>query len=153
MERNVQNQKFFNYKVEVTLNGRTITGRFGFSPAWPITPSAWPSVMDAKRPDASARAPASTPTNSAPATRLYYASGASVKDTGDKSYELATTQSHWSMEGRPVVREANLEEYRKNPKFAQTMKPEEPPVLSCAALSESAGHDQEERHAPMGHVH
>ncbi len=35
------------------------------------------------------------------------------------SYELATTQSHWSMEGRPVVREANLEQYRKNPDFAK----------------------------------
>jgi molybdopterin-containing oxidoreductase family iron-sulfur binding subunit len=34
------------------------------------------------------------------------------------------------MEGRPVVREANLEQYRKNPKFADTMKPEEPPVVS-----------------------
>jgi Fe-S-cluster-containing dehydrogenase component len=61
---------------------------------------------------------------------LYYASGASVKSTGDQSYELATTQSHWSMEGRPVVRETNLEQYRKNPKFAQRMKPEEPPVVA-----------------------
>jgi len=57
---------------------------------------------------------------------LYYASGASVKSTGDQSYELATTQSHWSMEGRPVVRETSLEQYRKNPAFAQKMKPEEP---------------------------
>jgi molybdopterin-containing oxidoreductase family iron-sulfur binding subunit len=61
---------------------------------------------------------------------LYYASGASLKDTGDQSYELATTQSHWSMEGRPVVRETSLEQYRKNPTFAQGMKPENPPVVA-----------------------
>jgi molybdopterin-containing oxidoreductase family iron-sulfur binding subunit len=34
------------------------------------------------------------------------------------------------MEGRPVVREANLEQYRKDPAFAQKMKPEKPPVES-----------------------
>ncbi|NBX35161.1 hypothetical protein EBR16_07365, partial [bacterium] len=32
-------------------------------------------------------------------------SGATIKKTGD-THELATTQSHWSMEGRPAVREA-----------------------------------------------
>jgi molybdopterin-containing oxidoreductase family iron-sulfur binding subunit len=61
---------------------------------------------------------------------LYYGSGATVKDTGDKSYELATTQSHWSMEGRPAVREASLEHYRQKPDFAADMRPERPPVVS-----------------------
>ena len=42
-----------------------------------------------------------------------------LHDTGDTSYELANTQSHWSMEGRPVVREANLEQFRKQSEFRQ----------------------------------
>ena len=32
---------------------------------------------------------------------------------------LAATQEHGSMEGRPIIREANLEEYKHNPAFAQ----------------------------------
>src|SRR4029077_16242498 len=34
-------------------------------------------------------------------------SGATLKKTGE-TYVIATTQSHWSMEGRPAVRQANL---------------------------------------------
>ncbi len=34
-------------------------------------------------------------------------------------YLLATTQEHGSMEGRPIVRAATLEEYRKNPAFVK----------------------------------
>ena len=37
----------------------------------------------------------------------YIETGATVRKTGE-TYELATTQHHWSMEGRPAVREANL---------------------------------------------
>ncbi len=37
----------------------------------------------------------------------YIETGATVRKTGE-TYVLATTQSHWSMEGRPAVREANL---------------------------------------------
>ncbi len=55
-------------------------------------------------------------------------SGVSVKDTGE-TYDLSTTQSHWSMEGRPVIREANLEQYKENPHFAKGMSLERPPVF------------------------
>ena len=36
-------------------------------------------------------------------------------------YPLSSTQEHWSMEGRAVVREATLDEYHKNKKFALEM--------------------------------
>jgi MoCo/4Fe-4S cofactor protein with predicted Tat translocation signal len=36
-------------------------------------------------------------------------------------YSLANTQNHGSMEGRPLIREASLAEYKKNPKFAKEM--------------------------------
>ncbi|HUZ06495.1 MAG TPA: TAT-variant-translocated molybdopterin oxidoreductase, partial [Candidatus Paceibacterota bacterium] len=39
----------------------------------------------------------------------YIETGATIRKTGE-TYTIATTQSHWSMEGRPAVREANLEE-------------------------------------------
>ena len=51
--------------------------------------------------------------------------GLSVKKTGG-SYELACTQHHGSLEGRDIVRAANLEEYRAHPDFAREMA-EDPP--------------------------
>jgi molybdopterin-containing oxidoreductase family iron-sulfur binding subunit len=59
----------------------------------------------------------------------YIETGATIRKTGE-TYVIATTQSHWSMEGRPAVREANLEEFSKDPKFAQEMHEQEPPVVA-----------------------
>jgi molybdopterin-containing oxidoreductase family iron-sulfur binding subunit len=44
--------------------------------------------------------------------------GARVSGTGDR-WSFATTQNHWAMNGRPIVREANLEQFRSNPAFAR----------------------------------
>ena len=60
---------------------------------------------------------------------LWVATGAKLTKTGE-TYELASTQGYQTMdtdEGghRPVVREATLEEYKKEPKFA---KEDEPPA-------------------------
>jgi molybdopterin-containing oxidoreductase family iron-sulfur binding subunit len=55
-----------------------------------------------------------------------FAVGASLTKT-EESYTLACTQDHWSLEGRPIIREANLEQFRKNPNFAKAMNLEEPP--------------------------
>jgi MoCo/4Fe-4S cofactor protein with predicted Tat translocation signal len=55
------------------------------------------------------------------------ASGAVLKSTG-ATYPISCTQDHWSLEGRPIVREANLEQYRKHPNFARLMDMEQPPV-------------------------
>jgi molybdopterin-containing oxidoreductase family iron-sulfur binding subunit len=46
--------------------------------------------------------------------RLYYKSGLRFEKTG-KNQVLALTQTHNSMEGRPIVRETNLQEYLKKP--------------------------------------
>jgi molybdopterin-containing oxidoreductase family iron-sulfur binding subunit len=59
----------------------------------------------------------------------YIEAGATVKKTGE-TYTLACTQHHWSMEGRPAVREANLEEFLKEPEFAkENFHGVEPPVV------------------------
>jgi MoCo/4Fe-4S cofactor protein with predicted Tat translocation signal len=60
---------------------------------------------------------------------LNLASGATLTTTG-QTYPLSCTQSHWSMEGRPIVREANLDHYRQHPDFARHMEEEEAPVVS-----------------------
>ena len=59
----------------------------------------------------------------------YIETGATVRKTGE-THVIATTQSHWSMEGRPAVREANLEEFLKEPKFAEeNFHGAEPPIV------------------------
>lgn len=47
----------------------------------------------------------------------------------NETYEIACIQDHGSMEGRPIVREATLDEYVKHPEFAREMV-EHPPLKS-----------------------
>jgi MoCo/4Fe-4S cofactor protein with predicted Tat translocation signal len=51
-------------------------------------------------------------------TAPYFASGAKLILTS-KFQELACTQTHGSQEGRPMVREGNLNQYRDKPEFAK----------------------------------
>jgi len=51
---------------------------------------------------------------------MAFATGTAVKRTGAK-HKFAETQTHQSMEGRDLVREATMERYAKEPTFAQTM--------------------------------
>ncbi|CAM3229689.1 TAT-variant-translocated molybdopterin oxidoreductase [Rhodothermus bifroesti] len=63
--------------------------------------------------------------NVAPLRRLdspYVAQGVQLRKTG-QTYKIVTTQDHGAMEGRPLVRMATLEEFRKQPKFAQEAEP------------------------------
>jgi MoCo/4Fe-4S cofactor protein with predicted Tat translocation signal len=62
-------------------------------------------------------------TSSAP----WFASGVQIRKTGE-TYKLASTQGYQSMDTpdgghRPLVRETTLEEYRKEPNFAQEEEP------------------------------
>ncbi len=56
-------------------------------------------------------------------------SGATLVPTGEFKI-LANVQEHWSMEGRAIVREANLSEYQSDPGFAAHMGAEShsPPI-------------------------
>jgi MoCo/4Fe-4S cofactor protein with predicted Tat translocation signal len=58
-----------------------------------------------------------------------FATGATLTVTGDTML-LANTQEHWSMEGREIVREGNLEEFQENPAFARSfgMEAHSPPI-------------------------
>jgi MoCo/4Fe-4S cofactor protein with predicted Tat translocation signal len=56
----------------------------------------------------------------------FSASGGKLTKTNE-SHELAMTQEHWAMEGRPIVREANLAQFQETPEFAKALNIEEPP--------------------------
>jgi molybdopterin-containing oxidoreductase family iron-sulfur binding subunit len=63
---------------------------------------------------------------------LWFATGGKLTKTGDH-YQLASTQGYQTMDTgdgatRPLVREATLEEYRKEPRFAKEDEP--PPTLT-----------------------
>jgi Fe-S-cluster-containing dehydrogenase component len=61
--------------------------------------------------------------------RPWGGAGLEVKKTG-RRYPLAVTQDHHSMEGRPVVRSAIIEEFRKDPLFAIHEEPPPSPLLT-----------------------
>ena len=58
----------------------------------------------------------------------WLAPGLKIRKTGG-TYELATTQHHFSMEGRDIVRVANLEAFRAHPDFARPTLPDQPSLL------------------------
>ena len=64
----------------------------------------------------------------------YVETGATLRKTGD-THVIATTQTHWAMEGRPAVREANLDYFNDHPDFAQEMQEKEPPVVKPLYLN------------------
>jgi MoCo/4Fe-4S cofactor protein with predicted Tat translocation signal len=61
----------------------------------------------------------------------WIASGLAVRKTG-ASYTLACTQHHFNMEGRDIVRVANVNEFRAHSDFAARKLPVEPSLLPSA---------------------
>jgi molybdopterin-containing oxidoreductase family iron-sulfur binding subunit len=78
---------------------------------------------------------------------LHIATGASVKVLREEFRLLANTQEHWSMEGRDIVREANLDEFKANPAFVTGMGMEahSPAVYGDYTPEEFAKLSREER--------
>ncbi len=69
--------------------------------------------------------------------------GVTIKRTG-KTYPIAQTQEHRSMEGRDLVREGTLERYEHDPKFAQLMGMDShiPPNISLYTHPELTSKEQ-----------
>jgi molybdopterin-containing oxidoreductase family iron-sulfur binding subunit len=114
--------------IEVTLNGRSVKG-----PVWTQPGMADYSLgvaLGYGRSNAG-RVGTGVGFNAYPlfaAASGYVATGATVRKTGQK-YDVACTQDHWSMQGRAIVREANLDQFAAHPDFAHAMNLEEPPVV------------------------
>ncbi|HTJ78817.1 MAG TPA: TAT-variant-translocated molybdopterin oxidoreductase [Rariglobus sp.] len=75
-----------------------------------------------------------------------FVTGARIVVTSER-HQLANTQEHWSMEGRDIVREANLDEYRKDPGFVSSfgVEAEAPPVYSNLTAEEFSNLPPEKR--------
>ena len=56
-------------------------------------------------------------------TRQFWLTGAQVETTG-KTYELALSQTHHSMEGRPIVRETNFDQWQLDPSSGNEIREE-----------------------------
>ncbi|QYM79797.1 TAT-variant-translocated molybdopterin oxidoreductase [Horticoccus luteus] len=117
------------HEAEITLNGRTIRGPLHIQPGL----SNYTLILSlGYGRTTTGRVGEGAGTNVYPLRTtegLHFATGAKVSLTG-KRIALANTQEHWSMEGRGIVREANLEEYQENPAFVKEigMEAETPPV-------------------------
>jgi molybdopterin-containing oxidoreductase family iron-sulfur binding subunit len=70
---------------------------------------------------------------------LWFARGVQIAKTGEW-HKVASTQEHWSMEGRPIVREARVEEYLAEPDFAKHMAHQPTPDQSFYPPFEYDGH-------------
>ncbi len=114
--------------VEVTLNGRKIKGPIWIQPGMAENSLGLSLGYGRER---TGRVGQGTGFNVYPlrtADEPYVAVGATLQKVG-KTYPLSGTQAHWSLEGRPIVKEANLEQYREHPQFAKHMGVEDPPVV------------------------
>ncbi len=80
------------------------------------------------------------PANLRTVTAPYIVPGAKIERAGKRRTLLASTQDHWSMEGRPLARAGTLDQYRKDPEFADKMQ-EHPPLESIwTEPNEKGGH-------------
>ncbi|HRE82997.1 MAG TPA: TAT-variant-translocated molybdopterin oxidoreductase [Opitutaceae bacterium] len=104
---------------KVTLNGRTVTGPLHIQPGLSdytiVLPLGYGRTV-------SGRIGKNTGHNFYPlrtAGAPHIAVGAKIELTGER-YLLANTQEHWSMEGRDIVREANITEFAENPDWVNS---------------------------------
>jgi len=113
--------------VEITLNGRKVSGPIWTQPG--MADYSLGLALGYGR-EGALRVGAGVGFNACKIFNgKYIETGATVRKTGE-THVIACTQDHWSMEGRPAVREANLEEFSKDKDFAQRMHGKEPPVVA-----------------------
>jgi MoCo/4Fe-4S cofactor protein with predicted Tat translocation signal len=101
---------------EVTLNGRTLRGPVHIQPGLAnytvILPLGYGRKVSGHIGTGAGFSAYAIRTTDAQG----FATGAKLTNTGERM-KLANTQEHWSMEGRDIVREANHEEFAKNPGY------------------------------------
>jgi molybdopterin-containing oxidoreductase family iron-sulfur binding subunit len=105
---------------EVTVNGRTVRGPMHIQPGLANYTVVLPLGYGRTH---SGRIGTASGFNSyaARTTAGFHFTTGSIRNTGERQ-NIATTQEHWSMEGRDIVREANLEGeegYKNKPLFVK----------------------------------
>jgi MoCo/4Fe-4S cofactor protein with predicted Tat translocation signal len=120
--------------IEVSVGGRTLTGPAHVQPGLPdstiVVSLGYGRTVTGNVGEGSGFNAYTLRTS----TGLSSVSGATAKLAGGIQ-ELADTQEHWSMEGRAIIREANLDFYNKHPDFVDHMGMEShsPAVLGLDA--------------------
>ncbi len=112
----VYHYKELAYIGEVTVNGRTVRGPMHIQPGLAnytvVLPLGYGRTQAGHVGNGSGFDAYSVRSSDA----MHFATGAAIRNTGER-HSIATTQEHWSMEGRDIIREANLEEFMRNPGF------------------------------------
>ena len=116
--------------AEVTINGRTIRGPIHIQPGLSNYTIVLPLGYGRKGTGHVGKGQGFDVYPLRTSDAMGVATGATLRVT-EELYALANTQEHWSMEGRDIVREANLDEYKTNPKFVEAigLEAHSPPVL------------------------
>ncbi len=134
------------YLCEVTLNGRTIKAPVHIQPGLAnytiVLPLGYGRTAAGHVGNDVGHNYYSLRTSDTPA----FATGAKLTVTTER-YALANVQEHWSMEGRDIVREANLDEYQKDPGFVASfgIETESPSIYSNLTAEEFSKLSPEKR--------
>jgi len=123
-----QAQRFYDQVVEIQLGSRTVRGTIWVQPGMADYTLGLALGYGREKTGRIGRDCGYNAYKVRTTDALHYASNAKLVHTGT-TYQLSTTQSHWSMEGRAPVREANLADFRKQPDFAPKMDLEKPPSV------------------------
>ncbi|HVV73656.1 MAG TPA: TAT-variant-translocated molybdopterin oxidoreductase [Verrucomicrobiae bacterium] len=115
--------------VEVKLGGRTVRGPIWVQPGMADYSLGLALGYGRERTGRVGRGTGFNAYGLRTAAAQNIAVGATLRATGE-TYPISCTQNHWSMEGRPIIREANLEQYREHPRFAKNMEVEESEVVA-----------------------
>ncbi len=77
----------------------------------------------------------------------HFVTGAKLAVVPAERYALGTTQEHWSMEGRDLVREANVDEFKENPGFVaeESLEAHSPAIYGELSAEEFAKLPEEKR--------
>lgn len=130
----VENAEFVQGKelahvAELTIGGRKVTGPLHIQPGLAnytvVLPLGYGRTQAGRVGHGAGFNAYAARTSAAPS----FVTGVTLAKTGAKQ-KLANTQEHWSMEGRDIVREANHDEFQKNPAFVAGigMESHTPPV-------------------------
>ncbi|MGH8018004.1 MAG: TAT-variant-translocated molybdopterin oxidoreductase [Opitutaceae bacterium] len=107
--------------AEVTVNGRTVKGSVHIQPGLVnytvILPLGFGRTKTGRIGTGAGFNAYSVRTSDG----LSFAQGGTIKVVDGETVRLASTQEHWSMEGRALVREANLDDYKEHPDFVDQL--------------------------------
>ncbi|MGK3993155.1 TAT-variant-translocated molybdopterin oxidoreductase [Sorangium sp. So ce1024] len=65
----------------------------------------------------------------------FFAAGASVRKRPGQKHQLALTQTHWGLQGRPIALSVPLAVYRENPGFTEALKGPQPSLMPQRVLA------------------